>query len=228
MTVDHPYRSALRSSGAEWPSFCDHELTIPYRGQERMRLLFATGISDVVLRIDPEQSDLIRAQFDGVVPRVLVTPGEVSVRYRFGLGDWIGGLLSGDDNAAVLSLHPGVAWELILRGGASQVDADMRRGQLESIEIVGGASELDLSLPEPRGVVPVRLRGGACELAIRRPATVPVRVHVSGGCSSLELDDEHIDAVGESVALTSDGWATAHARYDVRVVGGASAVVVTT
>jgi len=228
-TVDHPYRAAPFFPEAQWPpTVCDHELSVPYRGQARMRLLFAAGISDLVLRVDPDQSELLRAQFDGLVPKVLVTPDEVCVRYRFGFGDWIGGLLSGDHNAAVVSLHPGVAWELVFRGGASEVDVDLRRGRLGSIDITGGASEVVLALPAPADVVPIRLRGGASELAIHRPGSIPVRIQVSGGCSSLEVDEEHLGAIGESVTLASDGWASASARYDVRVAGGASDVVIGT
>jgi hypothetical protein len=228
-TVDHPYRAAPFFPEAEWrPLLPDHQLHVPYQGQARMRLLFAAGISDLVLRVDPLQAELLRAQFDGLLPNVVVTPDEVCVRYRFGFGDWIGGLLSGDTNAAVISLHPGVAWELVFRGGASEVDADLRRGRLASIEISGGASEVDLALPPPADVVPIRLRGGASELAIQRPDRVPVRVQVSGGCSSLQVDERHIGAVGESTFLASDGWASAGARYDVHVAGGASDVVIVT
>lgn len=227
--VEAPYRTAPFFPEVDWaPSLADHDLVVPYEGQARMRLLFAAGISDLVLRVDPLQKELIRAQFDGLVPRVIVTAGEVCIRYRFGFGDWIGGLLSGDHNSAVISLHPSVAWDLVFRGGASEVDADLRRGRVASVEISGGASEVGLALPAPDGVVPIRLRGGASELGIQRPGGVPVRVHVSGGVSSLRLDEEHIGAVGDSIALASDGWSSASARYDVRVAGGASEVVVST
>lgn len=223
--ADHPYRVAPPTIEAEWLA-ADHQLTVPHQGQARMRLLFAAGISDLVLRVDPLQTELLRGQFDGVAPRVVVTPDEVCVRYRFGFGDWLGGLLSGDARSAVISLHAGVAWELLFRGGASEVDADLRRGRLAGIEIHGGASDVDLTLPAPESVVPIRLRGGASELAIQRPERVPVRVQISGGCSSLELDDRHLGAIGESISLASDGWPSASAGYDVRLAGGASDVVV--
>jgi hypothetical protein len=226
-TVDHPYRAAPFFPEADW-LVADHQLTVPYQGQARMRLLFAAGISDLVLRVDPLQTELLRAQFDGPVPRVVVTPDELCVRYRFGFGDWIGGLLMGEASSAVISLHSRVAWELVCRGGASEVDADLRRGRLASIEISGGASEVALALPAPGDVVPIRLRGGASEVAIQRPERVPVRVQISGGCMSLEVDDRHVGAVGDSISLASDGWASASERYDVRFAGGASDVVVAT
>ena len=141
-----------------------------------MRLIFTKGVSALFLRVGATESALLRGHFDGLVPNVSVLGDEVSVRYpRFGIADWLGGFVWGEGVGTTLVLHPGVAWELVFHGGASEVDVDFRHGRLTGLEISGGASEVRLTLPAPAAVVPLRLRGGASELAIRRPAERPGR-----------------------------------------------------
>jgi hypothetical protein len=208
---------------------CDQELTVPYDGQTRMRLIFAKGISDLSLRVGAFGTALLRGHFDGLVPTVSVVGDEVSIRYpRLGIADWLGSVLSGDGNGATLVLHPGVAWELVFHGGAAEVDVDLSDGRVTGLEVSGGASAVSLTLPTPDAVVPLRIRGGASELAIRRPANVPVGVHVRGGVSRLEIDGRRIGAAGGPISLDSDGWRTATARYDLQLAGGASQLWVST
>ena len=40
---------------------------------------------------------------------------------------------------------------------------------------------VEVWLPRPAGMVPVRIRGGAAQVRIRRPAGVPVRLRVGRG-----------------------------------------------
>jgi hypothetical protein len=215
-----PYRTPTFAPADAWS---DQELTVPYEGQTRMRLIFTKGVSDLSLRVGAAETALIRGHFDGLVPGVLVAGDEVSIRYpRFGIADWLGGVLWGEGIGATLVLHPGVAWELVFQGGASELDVDFRYGRVTGLEISGGASEVYLTLPAPDTVVPLRIRGGASELAICRPANVPVGVHVRGGVSCLEIDGREIGAAGGPISLDSDGWGTAAARYDLQLTGGAS------
>lgn len=224
MTMTTPTED--RYPTADFPSedsWFDSELTVPYDGQTRMRLHFSKGVSDLRLRVGGGETALLRGHFDGLLPSVAVAGDEVAIRYRrFGIADWFGGLLWGDAIGASLVLHPGVAWELVFQGGASQLDLDLRQGRVTGLEISGGASEVRLTLPAPDTVVPLRIRGGASELAVRRPATVPVGVRVRGGVSCLQMDDRHIGAIGGPVSLDSDGWSTATSRYDLELTGGAS------
>jgi hypothetical protein len=213
-------RTAAFPTGDAWS---EQELAIPYEGQTRMRLLFTKGVSALDLRVGADETALIRGHFDSLVPNVSVTGDQVSIPYpRFGIADWLGGVLWGGGIGATLVLHPSVAWELVFHGGASQVDVDLRHGRVTGLEFCGGASEVCLTLPAPDAVVPLRFRGGASELAIRRPANVPFGVHVRGGVSRLQIDGRQIGAVGGPISLDSDGWSRATARYDLELTGGAS------
>ncbi len=202
---------------------------MPYEGQTRMRLIFTKGVSDLSLRAGAAETALLRGHFDGLVPSVSVAGDAVTLRYpRLGIADWMGSVLWGEGIGATVVLHPGVAWELVFQGGASEVDVDFRHGRVTGLEIGGGASEVYLTLPAPDAVVPLRIRGGASELAIRRPANVPVGVQVRGGVSCLEIDGRQIGAAGGPISLDSDNWSRATARYDLQLAGGASELCVST
>lgn len=218
--------SRTQDQTPEFPNLepAESDVTLPYTGQTRARLLVSAGISHLVLRADPEATDLLRGHFDGLVPRVQLADDEVSIRYRFGWGEWLGNLFSREPIAAELVLHPAVTWEIVFRGGVSEIDADLRAGRVSSLEFTGGACHLDLALPVPETTVPVRFRGGASEIAIRRPKGVPIGLEIRGGVSSLELDTKRIGAAGGEITLESDGYAAALARYDVGITGGASDV----
>lgn len=202
----------------------ERDVAIPYAGQTRARLLVTAGISRLVLRADAQAAALVRGHFTGLVPHVHASDDEVTIRYRFGFRDWLGSLFAREHTAATLFLHPAVAWDVVFRGGVSEIDADLRAGRLHSLEVSGGACHLDLSLPLPEGTVPVRFRGGASEITVRRPASVPISVEIHGGVSCLELDRKSIGAAGGELTLESDGWSSAVARYDVAITGGASDV----
>lgn len=209
----------------------DQGLTIPYEGQTRMRLLFTNGVSNLSVRVGASETALIRGHFDGIVPSVSAAADEVWIRHpHLGVGDWLRGLVAGYgfDAGGTLVLHPGVAWELVFRGGASELDVDLRHGRVTGLELSGGASQVHLALPAPATVVPLSIRGGASEVAICRPANVPFGVQVRGGVSCFEIDGRQIGAAGGTISLDSDGWSTAAARYDLQLTGGASELSVST
>ena len=93
-------------------------------------------------------------------------PSPSRSKRRFRPFDWRG-------RSSEVSLSPSVPWALSLRGGMWQLRADLRGLRLESLEVTGGASDVEIWLPEPAGTVPVRISGGASEVRIHRPARRP-------------------------------------------------------
>ncbi len=216
------------------------------------RLVFLSGAPNIRLLGDPGLGDLYRARFQGPVPRVRVRDGTVTVRYgRLSWFDWrarVGEIML---NASVhwrtdrgeIALNTSVPWAIELRGGLSKLSADLRALTLESIELAGGASSIDLMLPRPRGVVPVRIAGGCNRVAFHRPAGVAARIRVAGGVTTLTLDGERVkgphDVVLQpgpggraqrvdagSVSLVTAGADAAADRYDLELAGGAHRVVI--
>ena len=188
----------------------------PIGGAAQGRLRFGGGAARLALR-GARIKDLYRASFDGKRPQVTVRAnGEVDVHYK-GFS-WFGAR----DVAAQLTLTTAVPWSVEIRGGVSHLAADLRELQISSIEITGGASESELSLPRPHGTSTVRLSGGASRLVIRRPRGTAAQISVRGGASKLVFDAQALGAVGGPTRLSTPGWDLAPDRWSIELTGGAS------
>ena len=190
---------------------------------DTVRLEFPRGARRLTLQVDAGLPTLYRARFDGPRPAVHEANGTITIDYprlgtpgRMGLGR----------RAAEITLSPRAAWALAL-GGVARMRADLRGLELRSLEVSGGASDLDLALPAPRGVVPVWIGGGARAVALRLPAGSAARLRIGGGASRITFDDQYLGAVGGGIRLTTDDAGGASDRYEIEVGGGASRLTVT-
>lgn len=206
----------------------NRHITVPLAGHTAGRLEFRRGASSVVIRADAAMPDLLRGDFEGRVPDVEVEGDTVVIRYQ-GLAERArsGFPFLGGPGDAHLALNASLPWQVEVRGGASNVDADLRGLRLTGLEIHGGASNITLQLGEAAALVPVRVHGGASQVAIRRPPATSVRASVRSGLSAMTMDDQQFGAVSGPAVLHTSGW-TGVAGYDVEVTGGASQLTVTT
>jgi hypothetical protein len=189
------------------------ERTLPASG----RLHISQGIANLILRADRDLPGLYVAHFEGKEPRVEEDHGTVRVAYPWALHPFTWGR-----TAAEITLNGAVPWDVQIERGVSRMAADLRGLQLGGLRIGGGASRVDLWLPEPSGTVRISVGGGASHLSIRRPEMAPVRISVQGGLSRLALDDMRLGAVGGPVDWDTPGYKAASDRYVVEVGGGAS------
>jgi hypothetical protein len=197
----------------------------PRGSLRRGRLEFARGAARLTIR-GAGITELFRARFDRPVPSVSVREGAVTVRYpRFSLRGWPRPWVR---RGGQVTLNDAVSWELSIRGGVAHLDADLRGLRVEAIEVSHGASRLDLRLPRPSGVVPVRIGGGASHVRIRRPAGTPARLRVGRGVTDLTFDEQEFGAVGGRLRLESRQAAAAAGGYEIEIAGGAAHVQVTT
>jgi DNA-binding MarR family transcriptional regulator len=199
------------------------DFTAPLEGVESGRLVFSSLASRLVLRGEAAMDELYRASFEGPVPDVKVEEGTVTFRYPRRLR-----LFDRSKQGAEVALNAAVPWQIELRGGASEVVAELGGLDLSGLEVRGGASSFRVDLPEPSGTVPVRIAGGASEIVIQRPARVAARVRLKGWASQLTFDDQTFGAIGSDVRLQSPGYEGAAGRYDVEVTGSASDLTLTT
>ncbi|HET7272520.1 MAG TPA: MarR family transcriptional regulator [Rubrobacter sp.] len=205
------------------PEAWGEELSAPLEGVRSGRLIFFSRASRIVLRADARMGELYRASFEGPAPDVKAEGGIVTVRYPRRL--WPLG--SGRQGAEV-ALSVAVPWRIEVSGGASEVVAELGGLDLAGLEIRGGMSMFRVDLPEPSGVVPVRISGGASEILVRRPPGVAARVRLKGWASQLNFDDRSYGSVGSDVRLQSPGYEDAARRYEIEVSGSASDVTLTT
>jgi hypothetical protein len=204
-----------------------HTYGAPLGAATSGELHFVRGATMANISADPQLAELFHAQFEGVDPEVRVEGSVISVRYRrLALLDWARYALLWGRHTTRVRLNTGVAWRLTARGGVSQLAADLRGLQIAGIAITGGASDLQIALGMPRGVVPVRIGGGASQITLLRPPGTSVRLVIRSGATRLSFDAQHYGSVGGSVRLESPGASEDPNRYDVEVHGGASNLAV--
>jgi len=197
------------------------EVAAPLGAAVAARLEFNKGASMLSIRGDSDLGELYHARFEGPVPDVFQHGSTVTIKHTMRSWPFDWGARTAD-----VTLYAGVPWAISLRGGIWKLSADLRNVRLESLEVAGGASDIEVWLPAAHGTVLVRVSGGASKVALHRPADVPVRADVSGGANQLVFDGQRLGGIGGSNRLESPGYEESTDRYDVRFSGGASQVTI--
>jgi DNA-binding MarR family transcriptional regulator len=208
----------------------------PVGGTSSGRLVFVSGAPRISVRGDASLEELYHAQFRGPIPRVRVREGTVTVSYvRTSWLNWRGQLagqavdVSGHwrDDRGEIVLNATVPWAIELRGGASKLIVDARTLRLQSFDLHGGASHVQMTLPAPEGSVRIALAGGMNRIELERPAGVAMAIDLSGGVLQAIVDGAAHRATGH-LALHTPGAGTARDRYEVELSGGISKLEVKT
>ena len=206
----------------------------PVGGVTSGRLIFLSGAPRMKVRGDPTITELYRAVFAGPVPRMRVRGGVVTVSYpRLGWFDWRAEIAGQRVDASAhwrkdngeIALNSSIPWAIELRGGVSSWAADLRSLRLESFELRGGASKIELLLPRPIGIVPIRVHGGMSRVSIERPLGVAAGLTIEGGVSEIIVDGQTHKGAGH-LSLQTPGADQTPDRYEIEVSGGASKISV--
>jgi DNA-binding MarR family transcriptional regulator len=193
------------------------ELSEPLARHKLGRFEIARGATNLTLESCAGEQ-LYRAHYAGPPPRVRTEGGHIVLQYKQGAF----GLFSARKYALQIALNEAIPWELVLRGGASKVAANLKELKLKSFELRGGASHVTLELPPPSRTVPVRVSGGSSHLKLVRPRHTPVRVQVTGGVSHLSIDKLELGAVGGTARWESPDYEASKDRFEIQISGGAS------
>lgn len=208
----------------------------PVGGVTNGRLVFLSGAPNITVRGDKTLTELYRADFAGPVPRMRVRGGVVTVSYpHFGWFDWRAQVAGQNivasahwrKDTGAIALNGSIPWAIELRGGVSSWAADLRTIRLESFELRGGASKVELTLPFPVGIVPIRIQGGLSRVSLLRPRGVAAGLEVHGGVSDVSVDGERLKGAGQ-LSMQTPGAADSPDRYEIEVAGGASKVSIST
>ncbi len=214
-----PKKNPIASSGTQTQDWGSDYFAAPLGSSTSGRLRFTCSAHRVVIRADVHLRGLYRARFGYRKPVVGVRGGVVTI--RFPDCDWLN-LRS--ERPAEVELNAHIPWDVEIRGGASRLAADLRELRLGSLSLDGGASRLEVVLPDPSGAVAVVILGGASNVAIHRPNGVAARLRVGGGATNLQFDERHIGAAGRELDLRDRDYDSAADRYDVAFMGGANNV----
>lgn len=193
----------------------------PLGSLTRGRLVFANGVYGLTLRAASDMDELFQARFEGSAPKVEVDGGTVTLRrsQRFSLFNL-------RKHTEAIMLSAAVPWEVEVRGGAAQIDADLSGLTLSSFTLKGGIGNVTLTLPRPSGVVPIRLSGGMNHATFHRPAGVEAQISVRGGFGTLTFGEQGLHGGGGRVQLQSPGYSGATDRFEIDISGGANTVTV--
>jgi hypothetical protein len=206
----------------------------PVGGVTNGRLIFLSGAPRMKVRGDATLTELYRAEFAGPVPRMRVRGGVVTVAYpHFGWFDWraqvagqaVVASAHWRKDAGEIALNARVPWSIELRGGVSEWIADLRALRLESFELRGGASKIELLLPRPVGVVQIRVYGGISRVSIERPLGVAAGLEVRGGITEAVVDGQTHKGAGR-LSIQTPGASESPDRYEIEVSGGVSKLLI--
>jgi hypothetical protein len=189
--------------------------SLPADGRSAATLEVTTGtrLLDVkVAKLGGAHGTLLRASAPAGAqrPELTVTSGHV--------------VLSASNGARSLTvtLNEAVSWRLGFAGGTERTVADLRGGKVSAVSFTAGSDIIDLTLPRPGAMVPVRLGGGASQFLIRVPGGVPVRVAAAGGAGEVSVDGAGYTGVGGGSVFATRGWSAGAAGFDVEATAGAA------
>ncbi len=187
-------------------------------GLTKAKLEVAVGSGRIDVRSTDLGDQLYRTHIEhaGTAPEVNLDRATGTVRISQRL-DWFAGARRLRIDTQVSDAIP---WEITCNTGAIRGDFNLSTTSITAFECRTGASQLTLDLGAPKGIVPVRIEGGALTVNLARPAGAAVKVAASGGAVQLRGDGSHQDGIG-SRDWRSTGYDAATDRYDVTVSGGA-------
>jgi Domain of unknown function (DUF5668) len=183
------------------------------------------GAADLTVVGDSSMgTDLYRAvvTYSGPTPEVVLDKSTGALRISQ-QGEF--GIFGSRPLTIDLHIDPSVAWSFSVTGGATNATLNLTGVRVTSVEANNGATRLDLTVGAPKGIVPIRVNGGAPNVRFHRPGGIAVSVQLSGGALNLTADGHHTAAIG-SASWQSDGYDGATDAYSIEVNGGACNVTV--
>ena len=200
-----------------------HTVTAPVAGRDAATLDLLSGVTTVTVTAADLGDTLyrVRTPDDGrTVPGVTDLDGRIGVQ----LNDTGNG--TPDKGTVAVELNRDVRWTVRFTAGSTSNTADLRGlREIGGVEYIGGVSSIELSLPTAKGVVPVRMSGGAGTFRIHLPQDRPVRVVAGGGAGNVTIDGTRHDGVAGGAAFQGGDTAAAD-RYEIDNTAGVSSVVV--
>lgn len=199
----------------------DRVVAGPRDGREQATFVLLDATKSITVRTGDLGDRLFRVQTpDGGdrIPRVAVVGDEVKV----GFADTGRGGVS----VAEVQLNSAVRWNIRVLAGATEQVVDLTGGKVAGLELAGGATRIELTLPPPEGTTTVRMSGGVAQWTVHRGGDAPVRVRVGSGAGNVTVDGVPHNGISGGTVLSPPGWDAAQNRIDIDAVAGMSSLVV--
>ena len=151
--------------------------TAPLDGRTISGFDLVDGAAAITLRTADLGGDLYRISTPTVTPRVTDENGRIRLF-----------LCNGKAPRVQVALNARVRWDLRVGGGTELSTIDLSEARLAAVDLAGGASRINLTLPKPDGTLTVRMTGGVSEFDVHTAGGVPVRVRLGSGAGQVVLD----------------------------------------
>ncbi|HTC69800.1 MAG TPA: hypothetical protein VK662_09550 [Acidothermaceae bacterium] len=189
-------------------------------GTQHDEFVLVSGVSSLrVVMADTGKNLFEAASPSGAAVRPVVVTDPSQVRL-----DLVSTGLNGASEVDV-QLSSSVLWQVTVDGGTTDASLDLRGGTVSGVDVVGGTSHLDLTVPAPKGTMTVRESGGVSALSLHAAAAVPAQVRFSGGAGTATIDGAARSGVSGGTTVTPTGWAAATNKYDIELDAGVSSFV---
>jgi hypothetical protein len=211
---------AAGSTGASRPAGpAAGPLTGPRQGRTAAVFQLADGVSAVRVRAADLGDDLYRVSVpadSGLAPRIDQQGDQVRLALP-ATGKHATGRLE-------VALNADVRWTLRINGGVDQSVIDMAAGKVAGVELAGGATRIELTLPRLPDRVSVRMTGGVNQFVVHVAVRTPVRVRVLAGAGQVTLGGATHYGIAPGRSFTANGWAHGSAGVDLQAVAGMAAL----
>jgi len=208
----------------------DARVAIPLAGRSTAVIHIDSGADSIVVGTAELGDDLA----------VVTTPGgdDSGVRPRARMdGDQLRvsteDVGSADDGARVqidVRLAAGVRWDVIVDKGAKQVLLALGSGNVNLVELRGGADLADVTLPKPTGTQTLRIPVGLATAAVHVPTAVPAKITFGSGAGRAVVDGAQRQGIAAGITIYgvngeggtggADGYNAAKDRLEVDVQAG--------
>ena len=211
------YRDGAAAVPSVVPVDRSHTAKAPLDGRTEAGFDLVNGAATVALRTADLGGELYRISTPSATPRVTDENGRIRL------------FLDGAGSRAPtveIALSAEVRWDLRMGGGTSLSTIDLSGARFDAIDLAGGVSRIDLTLPRPDGTLTVRMSGGVSEFDVHTAGQVPVRVRLGSGASRVVLDGTSHSGVAAGTLFTPERWNETVDRIDVNAVAGMSELTV--
>lgn len=124
----------------------------------------------------------------------------------------------------ILRHAEGIPTDIRIETGASDLDLDLRELNVQSLNVDGGAADIDVVLPANAGRTTADFSIGAADLDITVPAGVAARIDFEGGISSLNIDESRFPKQGDR--YVSPDFESAANRVTIKIEAGVSDITI--
>lgn len=130
------------------------------------------------------------------------------------------------ENKVKVALNQSVLWKLDIETGASDCQLDLSNHKIESLELKGGASKMDVKLGQPTGKSKIDIETGASQLVVMVPANAAVRLVTETGLTGTSI--EGLTKQKDGAFTTTSYSADAKDFFKIKISAGVASIEVKT